>query len=176
MKLIKIDESDIDAQLEKSILGLLIESFPALYPQDRIYYKQMPHFRYLVYDEKVLVAHVGLDYRIMNLNGIAIKVLGIIDLCVKKEYRGKNVASDLLNEVDAFSRMHNIDFLLLFADIDGLYHKNGFVGVKNVCKWLKIDEHRTLGVGEEVVEELMIKKTGSKDWQDGVLDMLGYLY
>ncbi|MDF2891266.1 MAG: family N-acetyltransferase [Clostridia bacterium] len=163
MKIIKTDEYDIDAQLERSILGLLIESFPDLYPQDRIYYKQLPHFRYLVYDEKVLVAHVALDYRIMNLNGSTIKVLGIIDLCVKREYRSKKLASELLNEVDAFSRMHNIDFLLLFADIDGLYHKNGFIGVKNICKWLRIDEHKTLGVGEEVVKELMIKKTGSKD-------------
>lgn len=176
MKTIKINEYDIDNKLEKSLQNLLIESFPDVYPHNRIYYKQIPHFRYLAYDEETLIAHVGLDYRVMNLNGSPIKVLGIIDLCVKKEYQGKNIASILLSNIDEFSRMHYIDFLLLFADIETVYLRNGFVLVKNVCSWLKINEHKTLGIGEEETEGLMIKKIGYKDWEDGYLDMLGYLY
>jgi len=176
MKIIKLNEYDIDSKLEKSLQNLLIESFPDVCPKDRIYYKQIPHFRYLAYDKEALIAHVGLDYRVMNLNGNAIKVLGIIDLCVKKEYRGKNIASILLSKIDAFSRIYNLDFLLLFADIETVYTRNGFIHAKNICKWLKIDEYKTLGIGEEKIEELMIKKIGHKNWEDGYLDMLGYLY
>jgi GNAT superfamily N-acetyltransferase len=172
----KINEYEIDAELEKSIQELLTESFPGIYPEDRIYYKQMPHFRYLAYDQETLIAQVGLDYRVMNLNGRFIKVLGIIDLCVKRDYRGKNIASELLNKIDEFGRVHRIDFLLLFADINKVYLNNGFVKAKNTCKWLKIDEHKTLGIGEEEIDELMIKKMGPKDWEEGHLDMLGYLY
>ena len=176
MKIIKLNEYDIDNKLEKSLQSLLNESFPDVYPKDRIYFKQLPHFRYLAYDKETLIANVGLDYRVMNLNGSSIKVLGIIDLCVKKEYRGKNIASMLLNEIDEFSRIHHIDFLLLFADIETVYVRNGFINAKNICKWLKINEYQTLGIGEEEVEGLMIKKIGYKDWEDGYLDMLGYLY
>jgi GNAT superfamily N-acetyltransferase len=174
--IIKLNEYEIDDKIEKSILNLLVESFPDVYPRDRIYFKQIPHFRYLAYDNEALVAQVGLDYRVMNLNCHSIKVLGIIDLCVRKEYRGKNAASQLLSKIDELSKAHNLDFLLLFADIESVYLKNGFVNVENNCRWVKIDEHKTLGIGEEKIDELMIKKIGCKDWEDGYLDLLGYLY
>ena len=176
MKIIKLNEYEIDDKLEKNLHILLVESFANVYPCDRIYYKQIPHFRYLAYDEEILIAHVGLDYRVMNLNGKPIKVLGIIDLCVKEQYRGKNIASTLLNEVEEFARIHNLDFLLLFADKETVYKRNDFIHGKNICKWLKINQHITLGIGEEEIDELMIKKIGQKDWEDGHLDMLGYLY
>lgn len=176
MRFLKQNEYDMDAKLEKSIRSLLKESFPDSYPENRIYYKQIPHFRYLAYDKELLIAQAGLDYRVMNLNETPIKVLGIIDLCVKKEYRCNNVATQLLNRVEELARARGMDFLLLFADVDGVYVKNGFIHVKNTCKWLKLNEHKTLGIGEEEIEELMIKKIGYKDWEAGTLDMLGYLY
>ncbi len=176
MKIIKVNEYDIDAKLEKDILNLLMESFPEAYQQDRIYYKQMPHFRYLAFEKEALIGQVGLDYRVMNLNGVPIKVLGIIDICIKKEYRGKGIGSRLLATIEEFAIAHELDFLLLFSDLQTFYANSGFVCVKNVCKWTKINEHKTLGIGSEEIEELMIKKIGSKVWEDGDLDMLGYLY
>jgi len=47
MKILKIDEYDIDIEIENKILNLLVQSFPDVYPDDRIYYKQIPNFRYL---------------------------------------------------------------------------------------------------------------------------------
>jgi GNAT superfamily N-acetyltransferase len=176
MEITKINEYDIDAKLEKKIQNLLIQSFPDIYPKDRIYYKQIPHFRYLALDKDVLIGHVGLDYRVMNLNGMIIRVLGIVDICVKDEYRGNGIASKLLQRVEDFSVTHNLDFLLLFTDIEPFYLKNDFVSVNNNCKWTKIDEHKTLGIGEEIIKELMIKQTGNIVWKNGYLDMLGYIY
>ena len=129
-----------------------------------------------MFDNDILIGQVGLDYRVMNLNGINIKVLGIIDICIKKEYRGKGIGSKLLGTIECFSIEHKLDFLLLFTDIETFYAKNNFMSVKNICRWTKIDEHKTLGIGEEEIKELMIKKVGNKVWQDGYLDMLGYMY
>lgn len=176
MEITKINEYDIDVELEKRILNLLIECFPGIYPEDRIYYKQIPHFRYLAFDKNILIGHVALDYRVMNLNGIIIRVLGIVDICIKEEYRGKGIASKLLKTIENFSVAHKLDFLLLFTDIEPFYLKNGFISVNNTCKWTKIDEHKTLGIGEEIIKELMIKQTGNIVWKDGYLDMLGYMY
>jgi len=176
MEIIKINEYDITSELEKKILNLLIGSFPDIYPKDRIYYKQIPHFRYLAFDKDILIGQVGLDYRVMNLNGITIRVLGIVDICIKEEYREKGIGSKLLETIKYFSITHKLDFLLLFTDIEKFYAKNDFISVENKCKWTKIDEHKTLGIGEEVIKELMIKKTGNKVWKDGYLDMLGYMY
>lgn len=176
MEFAKIHEYDIGPELESKILRLLTESFPGEYPTQRIYYKQIPHLRYVAFDKDMLVAQVGLDYRVMNLNGQMIKVLGIIDLCVSTEYRDKGIGSQLLKIIEGFSKEHEMDFLLLFADKIEVYRKNGYIRVKNTCVWTKIDEGHTLGVGEKEIRELMIKRVGTKDWNDGTLDMLGYLY
>lgn len=137
MDFLKINEYDIDIQMEKKLLDLLVESFPELYPKDRIYYKQMPHFRFLVFENDTLIGQLGLDYRVMNLNGNPIKVLGIIDICTKKDYRCKGIGSKLLEKVECFAKTRKVDFLLLFADEEAFYKRNGFMKVKNICKWVK---------------------------------------
>ncbi|WP_249931559.1 hypothetical protein [Rossellomorea marisflavi] len=72
----------------------------------------------------------------------------------------------------------SIDFLLLFADDKGLYLKNEYRSVMNECTWLKIDNenHKSLGLGMEVMNELMMKEIGNVKWENGCLDLLGYLY
>lgn len=175
----KIYECDIEKGLKLRIQKLLIESFPNEYPTDRIYFKQLPHLRFLAFDEnKDIVAQVGLDYRIMNLNSRAIKVLGIIDLCVLNSHRSRGIASLLLSEVNKFAKKRDVDFLLLFADNMGVYLKNGFIPVKNRCKWMRIDDENqtTIDIGSRIFEQLMIKEVGNIRWMQGELDLLGYLY
>ncbi|WP_419962121.1 GNAT family N-acetyltransferase [Psychrobacillus sp. BM2] len=179
MKIKKVVECEIDNELSKDIQVLLSESFQDIYPNNRIYFKQVPHFRFLAFNEdKHLLAQVGLDYRVMNLSGKLIKVLGIIDLCVSRDSRTKGIASLLLLEIDKYCVEKNIDFLLLFADNKKLYLNNGYKSVKNKCKWLKIDNKNQtiLGIGYEEISELMIKKIGMNEWDEGDLDFLGYLY
>ncbi|WP_054025096.1 GNAT family N-acetyltransferase [Bacillus sp. FJAT-28004] len=179
MNIEKVCEYDISNELAASIQELLIDSFPFFYPKDRIYFKQLPQFRFLAFNqENQLIGQVGLDYRIMNLNGKPVRILGIIDLCVSPNTRSQGVGSTLLLEIDKFSVGRNIDFILLFADNLSLYLKNGYKPVKNKCKWVKIDNETqiTNGIGFELFDELMIKDVGKIDWTEGELDLLGYLY
>lgn len=181
MKLIikKIIECEIEDELKVNIQDLLIESFQDVYPNNRTYFKQMPHLRFVALNEdNQPVAQVGLDYRVMNLGGESIKVLGIIDLCVSRLFQSKGIASLLLAEIDTYCLDKDIDFLLLFADNKSLYEKNGFISVRNKCKWLKIDiiKQTSHGLGYEEISELMIKKVGFKDWTEGELDLMGYIY
>lgn len=150
-----------------------------IYLKNRIYFKQLPHIRFLAFNEEdQLIGHVGLDYRVMNLNGKPIRVLGVIDLCVSQSTRSQGLGSTLLLEIDKFTVGRNIDIILLFADNMTLYLKNGYKPVKNRCKWLKIDDETqlTYGIGFESINELMIKGVGNSDWNKGNLDFLGYLY
>jgi len=178
-KIKKVIECEIDNEQAGKIQELLTESFQGIYPNNRIYFKQVPHFRFLAFNEdNHLLAQVGLDYRVMNLSGKLIKVLGIIDLCVSRESRSNGIASVLLSEIDKYCVKRDIDFLLLFADYKTLYLKNGYKSVKNKCKWLKIDDRNQtiLGIGYEEQSGLMIKKIGMNEWTEGDLDFLGYLY
>lgn len=179
MKIEKVFEYDLSNELEASIQELLIDSFPDIYPKDRIYFKQLPHFRFLAFNEEnQLIGHVGLEYRVMNLNGKPVKILGVIDLCVSQNCRSQGVGSKLLLEVDQFSEGRNIDFILLFTDKMNFYLRNGYKPVKNKCKWMKIDyETQTInGIGHEEVDQLMIKEVGKTVWSGGDLDFLGYFY
>lgn len=179
MRIEKIAEYDIDKQLEEKLQRLLVESFGEMYPLDRIYYKQLPHFRFVVTDKvNQVIGQVGLDYRVMNLNEKPIKVLGIIDLCVSEANRFQGIGSLLLTEINEFCEGKSIDFILLFADNPNLYLKNGFIAVENKCKWLQIDDENqtTYGIGNKRNDELMIKKLGNRDWEQGDIDLLGYLY
>lgn len=179
MRIKKVPEYDINRELEAMIQDLLTNSFPKIYPTNRIYFKQLPHLRFLAFNqENQLVGHVGLDYRVMSLNGEPIKVLGIIDLCVSQNTRSKGIGTTLLLEVDKFSKGRNIDFILLFADNMTLYLNNGYKTVKNKCRWLKIDNESQIikGIGYESVNELMVKEVGKREWIEGDLDLLGYLY
>lgn len=179
MRIDQVFEFEIDVKLSEKIQALLIKSFPEVYPVDRIYFKQVPQFRFLAYnDENELVGQVGLDYRVMNLNGKRIRVLGVIDLCVSQNERSQGLGSKLLKEIDAFSIGRNIDFHLLFADNMALYLKHGYKRVENRVKWLKINDElqMTNGIGHEPISEIMIKEVSEKSWDEGELDLLGYLY
>lgn len=178
MKLVKAYDMDLNEEWSTHLQALLLASFPEVYPKDRLFFKQIPHGRILAFtSDNQLIGHVGLDYRMMNLNGKAIRVLGIIDLCVSTSHRSQGIGSFLLTEVEKLSKGH-IDFVLLFADHEDLYSKNGFKTVKNTCKWLKIDHETltTIGVGIQKVEGLMVREVGTMPWSEGELDFLGYLY
>ncbi|MDK2598787.1 GNAT family N-acetyltransferase [Bacillus stercoris] len=91
----------------------MTECFPDIYPKNRTYFKQLPHFRFLAINkESALLGQVGLDYRVMNLNGKPVRILGVIDLCVSKKYRSQGIGSWLLLEIEKFCKEKNIDFLV----------------------------------------------------------------
>ncbi|MFD1928837.1 GNAT family N-acetyltransferase [Sporosarcina siberiensis] len=179
MKIRKIAEYEIDGPLKNKLQQLVTSSFGEDYPSDRIYYKQLPHLRFVVSDEEnEVIGQVGLDYRVMNLNGNIVNVLGLIDLCVLESRRSEGIGSFILREIDAFCTPKPIDFILLFADDASLYSRNGYVSITTNCKWMQIDEttQTTIGLGHEQVEELMVKSVHGRVWEEGDLDLMGYLY
>ncbi len=170
-----VGEHEISQKTRADIQSLLTSSFDN-YPS-RSYYKQLPHQRLLAWSNDYLVGHIGMDYRMMSLSGISIRVVGGIDLCVRSSSRSHGIGSELLNRVETFALRSNSDFQIVFADDDRIYAKHGYQRADNPCRWLKINEHTTLGVAEELIPDaLMYKRIGATNWRSGVLDLLGYLY
>lgn len=65
----------------------------------------------------------------------------------------------------------------MFADDHRLYTDNGYRRVTNLCRWMMIDEHQTLGIAEKSLADcMMVKQIGTQPWQDGRVDLLGYLF
>jgi GNAT superfamily N-acetyltransferase len=171
-----VPEYKISDNVHKIANRLLVESFPD-YPLNRSYYKLLPQFRYLVWVSDNLVAQVGIEHRVISNAGIPVQIFGLIDLCVAPSYRSQKIATKLLQQVEGLGKTSKVDFLVLFADNSRLYTENGYQQVTNLCRWMKVDEHQIIGIGEESMADcMMVKKLGDKKWQDGIVDLLGYLF
>ena len=177
MKISTVEEYALSEVERRAIQSLLIQSFvdePCY--QDRLYFKQLPHRRVLAEVDGLIVGQCGIDHRVVSTSEGPASVFGIIDLCVAVDHRRGGVASQILETIECSAREHAIDYLILFASDQRLYHKAGFRRVGNPLRWMKVDEHASLGMAEERVEECMVKPTGVREWPGGVVDLLGYLF
>jgi GNAT superfamily N-acetyltransferase len=171
-----VQEYKLSIDDHKIVNQLLVESFSA-YPLDRSYYKLLPQFRYLVWKGDNLIAQMGIEHRVITNSGIPARIFGVIDLCVASSCRSQKIATTLLQQIEEEGRMSRIDFLVLFADDSRLYLENGYHRVANFCRWMKIDEHQTLGVVEgSLADCMMVKQLGRQIWHNGIVDLLGYLF
>ncbi len=173
----KYSEFELSEEIQEQVAILLQKCFQETDYHGLHYYKQLPQYRLLAYEDEMLVGHIGIDYRIMRLNDQPIKVMGIISFCVVEERRRHYIGSFLLEEVERLATDANADFIFLFSKVASIYLKHDFKPVDNICTWLKIDNHKSLGMGDEFIQkEIMVKKISCKKWEAGNLDLLGYLY
>ena len=176
MKISRIIEFDISKELHQQITELRNSCFPKN-PKPRSYYKQLPHFRYLVFVEDTLVAHMGVDHRVIRVGDSIFTIFGLIDLCVEGSYRQQGIASQLLSSLTTLAREKSIDFLFVVVKDNRIYSQNGFYNISNYCSWLRIHEHYNFGVAvEKIQDEFMIKQIGDRQWLDEPIDLLGYMF
>ena len=83
----------------------------------------------------------------------------------------------MLSELEELARKYLIDFILLLTEDHAFYEKQGYQLVENACRWLVMQNHRSLGVIERQMNQtLMMKQVGEKEWGEGTLDFLGYVF
>jgi len=171
----RVAEAEIPAGLLHQVQALLQMCFPG-YPS-RAYFKLPPHFRYLAMAGGELVGQVGVELRVIRVGSSVLRTFGVVDLCVRGSERSRGLAGRLLAEVTELARSCKMDFVILFADDDRLYIRNGWARAANPCSWLKIDEHATLGLATaEDTGALMVKQIGQHTWPEGEVDLLGHLF
>ena len=176
MEIKRVEEIKLLAKTTKEIKELLQKCF-SNYPKQRIYYHQIPSYRYLAYDKKALVGHMSIYHRIMDIDGVQCPVLGIADVCISPEMRKKKIASQMLAEIETFAMKYKIDFLVLTTTNTSLYKKNGFKSKSNVCKWLAVLKGQTLGVHYKRLEDsIMVKTLSEQTWGKGDIDFLGPIF
>lgn len=175
-----INEFEIDADCSSQIAALLKLCFPEADYNGRTFFKQLPHYRFLLKDDNQVWGQVAIDYRVMNLNGSMVRVFGIIDLVVHPDKQGRGCGTMLMKEVEKTAKAHsaNIDFLFLVTDIPDFYQRLGYQKTNPTVTWLKINQGRNYGLTTEQVNDcfLMYKEVSGTKWANGTLDMLGYWY
>ena len=173
MEIRRIAEVEIDTALAGELTTLLRESF-ADYPA-RSYFKLPPHFRLVATVDGAVVGQLGVELRMMRVGDEVVRTFGVVDVCVRD--RGRGIATRLLTEVTDLARAREIGFIVLFADDDRLYTRNGWAREANPLTWVKINDHRTLGLAEsEILESLMVKPLTAQPWPAGEVDLLGPVF
>ena len=176
MRIDKINEYELSTNETSAIVELFHAVFEG-YPEGLIYYNQVPDFRFLAWNDKTLVGHVGVHYRKICVGGTVLAVFGIVDLCVASDNQLMNVGSTLIKAVLELSLKNNVDFLVLTSDEDEFYLKNGFNVVTNPCRWLVIHNHVSMGVLKRTLNHgLMVKPIHDKKWPEGELDVMGHMF
>ncbi len=172
----RLEEFKITGEVQQQISMLLEKSFSG-YPKGRSYYKQLPAFRYLAWEGKQLVGHLAVDHRMMSMDSLPVKVFGVVDLCIADSHQRNKLATRLLEELEKLGRQFDIDFVILLARHHPFYESNGYQSVDNDCKWLLIQENKSLGViHRKLNEALMVKALGNKTWQGGLVDFMGHIF
>jgi predicted N-acetyltransferase YhbS len=82
----------------------------------------------LAVDRGVPVAHVGVCIRDAVILGAPLRVAGIGAVCTDPEYRGRGLASTLMEEARRYARDRGAS-LMLISGGRGLYHRLGYVTV-----------------------------------------------
>lgn len=176
MKVQLHQEQALIGQKATAVNTLLQICFPG-FPSDRNYYKSLPSFRFLVWENKNLIGHLSIVFRIVKVGSTVTRIFGISDVCVHPDHRSKQVASLLLDEVEKNSQEYQIDFLILIAEERALYKKRGYKSVSNTVRWLLINDHQSLGVMHGNLDQsLMVKQMGTLKWNKGLLDLMGGLF
>lgn len=177
MHLEKIEEYNIDTTTQQKIHQLLQDSFGA-FPKDRIFLKQVPTFRLLLWDNNVLVAQCAIVFRTVSLDRKPLRIFGIMDLCVDKAYQNQKIGSKILQKIETIAHESNIDFILLFGGTQDFYLQNGFQLVENDCRWVLMKDYKTMGImTREIPQTLLIKSISKKNWnEEALLDLMGFVF
>lgn len=180
MELQFINEFQISKDTSTEINSLMKKCFPDIDYEGRDHFKQLPHYRILAKEKGKVIGQLGIDFRVMNLNGHAIRVFGVIDLCVDPQFQKRGIGKALLDELDRIAKNSSdkVDYLFLVADSPTYYERLGFRAMDLTTTWLKLDNFRNYGVGKEKITDafFMVKEISDRRWVNGDLDLLGYMF
>ncbi|MBX2862741.1 MAG: GNAT family N-acetyltransferase [Leptolyngbyaceae cyanobacterium MAG.088] len=169
-------EFEIRPPLNQQLITLRCQCFPDT-QQSRSYFKQLPQHRLLVFQDCQLIAHIGLEHRVITLNEKVLRIFGLIDVFVDPQHQGQGIASAMLTHLTKLGTQFSVDFLMAFATDPRIYQKNGFHLVDNYFQWLRVDEHKNYGVAiERIADEAWVKSLSGFPWTNGCVDLLGYLF
>lgn len=175
MRIDRTEEFLLTAETRQVISALLNLCFPG-YPAHQTYYKYPPTFRYLLWEGKELIGHMGVVSRPVGHEGDFFPVFGIMDLCISPTHQHQKLATHLLSELEELGKKSGIDFILLIAKDQDLYLNNDFQVANNFCKWLLLTDNRALGLVHRQLADLMVKPLQGKAWPNGSIDLMGPLF
>lgn len=175
MQIETIAEMRLTADDDAQIAALLARAFDTEFG-GRSYYRQRHHLRIVARTDGAVVAHVALCFRSIRMGASLVPIVGLADVATLAEWRGKGLASNLLQRAIGNAKGSLAEFLVLFGD-QPLYARHGFLGVPNRLRFVVMDDAQTHGIKADTDAGLMMLPLRGGTWDASVdIDLLGHLF
>lgn len=139
-----IKDSEVDAEADRELRQLLSTCFTK--PQDHVfqtrrYFNEPPAHRWVIRTPAgMMCAHLALHEKQVFVNGKAIRVGGVAEVCVLPEQRGRGHLHSLITAAHEWMRKQGIAFSLLSGN-PRYYASSGYVEVENLFRENHSENH-----------------------------------
>jgi predicted N-acetyltransferase YhbS len=165
-------DAAVDAALDEQIRTLLTTCFTG--PQDvvfktrRYFHDPYPHRWVIKNEQGELVAHVGVHERCVTSEGITSRIIGMAEVCVRPDYRGRGFIGMTFRCIHAWAIQQGFDFSVLFGD-PKIYGSSGYTNVTN----LFYDSQESDGRMVRKQALAMVKTLTTRPWPTGQVSLQG---
>jgi len=171
----RIEEARLSRADDRQIAALLADGFDTDFG-GRSHFEQRPHLRFVRRDAGRIVGHIGYFFRSVRQGERLFCVAGLGDVVCAPDWRGRGVATALLQAAIAEARLGSAAFVLLFGDA-ALYGAAGFVAVPNGIRFVEMRAARTGRVATLAPAKLMVLSLANREWDaETQIDLLGHAF
>jgi predicted N-acetyltransferase YhbS len=171
----RIEEVRLSSADDRQIAALLAECFDTDFG-GRSHFEQRPHLRFVLRETGRIVGHIGYFFRSVRQGERLFCVAGLGDVACAPDWRGRGVATALLQAAIAEAGQGSAAFVLLFGEA-ALYGGAGFVAVPNGIRFTEMGGARTGQVATRAQAKLMMLSLANQVWDtETEIDLLGHAF
>lgn len=141
------------------------------YLEHQRFFRELPPHRWIIFDEdENVVAHVAGYDKILGTPVGLLPVIGIAEVCVSPDYRGRGLVRAILREIHDWARAQGFNWSMLFG-AHGIYGSSGYRRIDNPIRSL---DPQTGEWDIETVEYALVRSLNDDAaWPTGTIDLRG---
>ena len=172
---IYLADSAVDDRMDAGLRGLLSVCFSDPCFATRRFCHEMPAHRWILREDTGgrLVAHVAAHDKVIGVSGGDLRVLGIAEVCVHPDQRGRGHVRALLSAAHKWGAENGFPFAMLFGRAE-VYAGSGYMPAANAIRRMHGDGSWQTGPMESAMFRPLAEK--SPPWPGGGIDLRGPLF
>ena len=143
----------------------------AAYLEHQRFFRELPPHRWIIFDaDENVVAHIAGYDKVVGTDAGLLPVIGIAEVCVAPEYRGRGLVREMLREIHDWARAQGFDWSMLFG-ASGIYGSSGYEKIDNPIRAL---DFKTGEWSIEVADCALVHRLNNDAiWPSGTIDLRG---
>ena len=158
---------------DKSLRALMNDCFKRelAYLGHQRFFRELPPHRWMIFgDDGEISAHIAVHEKLLGTSDGFLPIIGIAEVCVAPEHRGRGCVRALLREIHDWARAQGFNWSMLFG-AHAIYASSGYVPIDNPIRAIdfKTSEWNT----EKIASAQVCALSDSAAWPSGTIDLRG---